>query len=62
MIFNCVILEEQDKIVELPWYHDIGSWDGYCDFMASPNRDLLSRPYKKFIDYKEFNPIGKDNE
>jgi hypothetical protein len=61
-IFNCVILEEQDKVVELSWYHDIGSWDRYCDFMASPNRSLLSRPYKKIIDYKEFNPIGKDNE
>jgi hypothetical protein len=61
-IFNCVILEDEDIVIDVPWYHDISSWEGYCGYISSPERKFITKPYKKIIDYKEFNPIGKDNE
>lgn len=50
-----------DNALQLKWYNDIGSWDGYCKFLGSKNRHLVKRP-KFGFDYHEFNPIGVDNE
>tara|TARA_Y100000034_G_scaffold124573_1_gene172922 strand:- start:1503 stop:2372 length:870 start_codon:yes stop_codon:yes gene_type:complete len=57
-VFDSVILEGS-MALELPWYHNIGSWDGYCEYLASPNRTMIKRPSKIIFDYKEFCPIGQ---
>jgi hypothetical protein len=60
-IFNCAILE--DAVVgELPWYHNVDSWEGYCAFIGSTHRGRIIRPTEFLIKYREFNPIGEDNE
>ena len=60
-VFKSVILEEA-KVIELPWYHKIDNWNSYCDFLASPERTAINKPYKKILSYKEFNGVGIDEE
>jgi hypothetical protein len=60
-IFKHAILE--DAVVgQLPWYHNIDSWERYCTFLGSDNRKRIIRPTEFLIKYREFNPIGEDSE
>tara|TARA_B100000029_G_scaffold483739_1_gene535204 strand:+ start:408 stop:1283 length:876 start_codon:yes stop_codon:yes gene_type:complete len=47
-----------DGEIEVEWFHNVGSWDGYQNFLASPESKSISRPRK--MKYKEWNPIGFD--
>ena len=60
-VFEPVIIDIENK-VEVPWYHNIGSWDGYCDYLGSEDRKLVQRPHPIFMKYHEWNEIGVDNE
>ena len=60
-IFRSAILEDA-VVSELPWYHNIDSWENYCNFIGSKNRDRIFRPTEFLLKYREFNPIGEDNE
>lgn len=60
-IFNRVILLDKME-VELPWFYQIDSWDGYCDYLSSEERKQIKHPGKLVISYREFNPIGIDND
>ena len=60
-IFNCVNIEGS-KVVELPWYYNIDNWESYCQFLGSEERKQIKRPHKLILSYREFNPIGVDNE
>ena len=52
---------DQDGIVELPWYHKIDHWEGYCNFIGSENHKEIRRPPNYILDYHEWNLIGKDD-
>ena len=56
-VFKAAIIEGE---IEIDWYHDIGSWNGYHNFMASPESKTMERPDK--MQYREWNPIGYDEE
>ena len=60
-IFKDVILDNV-SIVDLQWYYNIGSWKGYTEFLGSEEQKHFERPSKKLLGYKEFNPIGEDND
>jgi hypothetical protein len=60
-VFEPVIIDIENK-VEVPWYHNIGSWDGYCDYLGSEDRKLVQRPHPIFMKYHEWNEIGVDDE
>ena len=47
MVFETADIN-RSKIVEVPWYYDIDSWDSYCDFLSSPQRILISKPRHLF--------------
>lgn len=49
------------NIGSIDWYHNIGSWDGYCEYLASEERRTVRRP-NSILKYHEFNPIGVDND
>ena len=51
-----------DEPVDVPWYYPIDSWEGYCKFIGSKERFEVSRPEKRMLNYREFNPIGRDVE
>jgi len=52
---------EKEGIVNLPWYHRVDSWEGYCNFISSENHKEIRRPPKYILDYHEWNLIGEDN-
>ena len=60
-IFEPVIIDIENK-VEVPWYHNIDSWDGYCNYLGSEERKLVQRPHPIFMKYHEWNEIGVDDE
>jgi hypothetical protein len=60
-IFQCVIIDKENK-VEVPWYYNIDSWDGYCSYLGSEERKLVERPHPIFMKYHEWNEIGVDDE
>jgi hypothetical protein len=60
-VFKCVNIEES-KVVELPWHYNIDNWESYCQFLGSEERKQIKRPHKLILSYREFNPIGVDNE
>ena len=59
-IFKPVIIYKENK-VEVPWYYNIDSWDGYCDFLSSEERKEVKRPHPIFMKYHEWNEIGVDD-
>jgi len=60
-VFKNVILEGANK-AELSWFYDIGSWEGYCKFIGSSDRENIKKPYNKILSYREFNEVGYDIE
>jgi len=48
------------SLKELPWYHDISTWEGYCGFLGSDERELLKGPTTKVMLGKEQHRIGDD--
>ena len=51
-----------NKVVhDIKWYHDISSWDKYCSYLASEERNFIKRP-KFGFSYTEYNPIAFDDE
>ena len=62
-VFGSVIIDNRDtKSVEVPWFYNIDNWEGYCTFLSSTDRHMISRPFNKILKYNEFNSIGEDNE
>ena len=58
-IFTYVIMEEA-KVLHLPWYYNISSWDNLKNYLGSENK--LDRPAHNMLGYHEWNLIGEDNE
>jgi len=57
-VFESVMVEKA-VTAEVKWYHKIDSWKLFCDYAASGNS--LTRPAKCILSYREWNPIGVDN-
>jgi len=53
---------ETAKTLELSWYQKIDSWKNYCDYAGSSWSQTLTRPDKCILSYREWNPIGVNNE
>tara|TARA_Y100000593_G_scaffold12569_2_gene23152 strand:+ start:13283 stop:14185 length:903 start_codon:yes stop_codon:yes gene_type:complete len=58
-VFQSAILKEA-KVAELPWQYDITDWEGYCEFLGSPERAQIERPSKKILSFHKLNKIGED--
>ena len=50
---------KEENVFDLDWYHDISSWDNYCKYLSSENRQYVKRP-KFGFKYSEFNPLAYD--
>ena len=51
---------EGSIVVDLDWFYNIETWENYSEFMSSEYK--LKRPSKHVLLYREFNPIGVDND
>ena len=56
-VFKHVILEETEQV---PWYYAIDNWEGYCNFLGSPDRHKVERPPNYILNYREWNLLGVD--
>ena len=61
-VFSIIEVEKKDKLFEVPWYFSIDSWEGYCYYITSKQREEVKRPNKRILNYREFNPIGEGKE
>ena len=52
---------EEKEIFDLDWHHDISSWDKYCTYLSSNERQYVKRP-KFGFKYSEFNHFAKDED
>ena len=59
-VFKSAIIEDTDTVKDLEWFYNIGCWDDYCNFIGSEHRKLVEKP--KFMRYREWNPIGHEEE
>jgi hypothetical protein len=60
-VFEPLIYEDRTEF-ELPWHHDLYSWEGYCNYLSSEERKTIKHPGKLVISYREFHPMGIDVE
>ena len=35
-------------VIELPWFHDVGSWEGYKNYISSPQAGIYAKPTTLF--------------
>ena len=61
-VFESVIIDKDTKSVEVPWFHKVDNWEGYCAFLSSDERHLITRPFNKILKYNELNLIGENHE
>jgi len=59
--FGRVILDV-DNAIEVPWFYSIESWNQYCKYLSSEEKDEMRHPGMLVMSYREFNPIGVDND
>jgi hypothetical protein len=59
--FSNGILElESGTTLDVSWYHQIDSWDNYCEYLGSEHRKEIQHPGKLIMGKKAWNPIGLD--
>lgn len=54
-VFKCVMMDNVNR-VEVPWFYDISTWNGYQQYIASGNQ--LKKP--KEMKYNEWNKVQAD--
>ena len=59
--FGRVIIDK-DNTIEVPWFYSIESWNKYCKYLSSEEKDEMRHPGFLVMSYREFNPIGVDND
>lgn len=60
-VFKSVTIDNM-SVLKVPWYHNIGCWNSYCNFLGSSIHKSVERPEDALLGYHEWNPIGVDNE
>ena len=60
-VFDRVIIGNDEQL-EVPWFHQIDNWESYCSFLGSQDRSEMKHPGQLIISYREFNPVGENNE
>ncbi len=48
--------------VEMEWYYNIGSWDGYCKYIGSNHSKKMNRPKTSMLKYRTWRKIAQDDE
>ena len=57
--FGRVILDV-DNAIEVPWFYPIESWNQYCKYLSSEEKDDMRHPGLLVMSYREFKPIRVD--
>ena len=59
-MFKPIIIDDSDVVVEVPWFYNIDTWDGFCAYAGSEHSKEVKRPY--YFKYSEWNHVGLDVE
>ena len=61
-IFQNIDTTRPTTWVEMEWFYDISSWEGYCIYLGSEKRKKMKRPKSDMLRYRTWNPVGKNDE
>ncbi len=53
---------DEDMRFEPSFFYDVGVWQDYVTYLASPHARTIQRPSKEIMTYREFNSIARDRE
>jgi hypothetical protein len=59
--FGRVIMNKEMGL-EVPWYYPIDSWNAYCKYLGSEEKAWIRHPGRLVMSYREFNPVGVNDE
>jgi len=59
--FGRVIIDSKIGL-DVPWYYPIDNWGAYCEYLGSEEKSWIRHPGKLVMSYREFNPVGEDDE
>ena len=60
-VFKSANIDEAN-VVDVPQYHKIDSWETFCIYAGSAHTSDIVRPDKSIMSFKEWNPMGVDND
>ena len=46
--------------IEMEWFYDISTWEGYCRYLASEERKGMNRPHSGMLKYRTWKKVGVD--
>jgi len=61
-IFMSIDTTKPTTWVEMEWFYDISSWEGYCKYIGSEHREKMNRPKSDMLRYRTWNRVGEDDE
>ena len=60
-VFEDLDVDKADNVV-VPWYYNNDSWEKYCDFLSSEEKNEVKNPGKYILGTREWNSIGTDEK
>ena len=61
-IFSTIDTSKPTTWVEMEWFYDISSWEGYCKYISSMHRSSMKRPKSNMLRFRTWNKVGVDDE
>ena len=59
-IFGSIDTSKPTTWIEMEWFYDISSWEGYCKYIGSEHRERMKRPKSDMLRYRTWNKVGID--
>ena len=60
-IFETIDTSKPTTWVEMEWFYDISSWEGYCKYLASEERKKMKRPKSNMLKFRTWKKVGVDD-
>ena len=61
-IFESIDLTNPTTVIEMEWFYDISTWEGYCQYLGSEHRTKMKRPKSDMLRYRTWNKVGEDDK
>jgi len=56
-VFGSLPIPQDSNFLDIDWYYNIDSWNGYLSFLSAEESQLIKRPSKKILSPRKFNKI-----
>ena len=61
-VFGSMDTTKPTMWVEMEWFYDISTWEGYCKYLGSEDRKKMKRPKTDMLRYRTWNKVGEDED